>query len=247
MNIMKIYVLIAAYNESGKIGQLVSQIGKLDGVSKIIVVDDGSVDSTREDAKKAGAFVIKHKKNKGKGAALRTGFDYIKKQDCDAVITLDGDGQHRYDEITNFISEYIKGHADIVLGSRMFTRLLRSLPATDRQAGGQVRARKEGMPFVRYGTNRFTSFITSMLCRCKITDSQSGFRLIATDVLKKIKLSTSKFEIESEMLIKAARKGFKIKEIPISTVYLADSTKKSKINPFVDTLRFFRFVFKNLS
>jgi hypothetical protein len=77
-------------------------------------------------------------------------------------------------------------------------------------------------------------------------DSQSGFRLISTEALKKIELSTSKFEIESEVIIKAARKGFKIKEIPISTVYLTDSTKRSKIHPLVDTLRFFRFVIRNL-
>jgi glycosyltransferase involved in cell wall biosynthesis len=233
---MKIYILIAAYNESGKIGQLVSQIQKLDGVSKIIVIDDGSVDSTREEAEKAGAFVIKHEKNKGKGAALRTGFAYVKGQDCDAVITLDGDGQHKYSEIFHFIEAYKKGDADIVVGSRMLAR--------HNNSGGM---QCKGMPFIRYATNHFTSLVTSVLGRCKVTDSQSGFRLISTDVLKKIELSTSNFEIESEVIIKAARKGFKIKEIPISTVYLADSTKRSKINPFVDTWRFFRFVFKNLS
>ncbi len=227
---MKIYILIAAYNESGKIGQLVSQIQKLDAVSKIIVIDDGSVDYTREEAEKAGALVIEHEKNKGKGAALRTGFAYVKEQDCDAVITLDGDGQHKYSEIPYFIETYKKGDADIIVGSRMF-----------------VCARRASMPFMRYMTNRFTSFVTSVLGRCKVTDSQSGFRLISTDALKKIELSSSNFEIESEVIIKAARKGFKIKEIPISTVYLADSTKRSKINPFIDTFRFLRFVFKNLS
>ncbi|MDD5454682.1 MAG: glycosyltransferase family 2 protein [Candidatus Ratteibacteria bacterium] len=224
---MKIYVLIPAYNESGRIGRLVSQIQKLDSVSKIIVIDDGSNDSTREEAERAGAVVLKHEKNKGKGAALRTGFSYIKKQDCDAVITLDGDGQHKYNEIPNFIEEYKKGNTDVVVGSRMM--------------------KCRNMPFIRYITNRFTSFITSLLCRYSVSDSQSGFRLISTEVLKRIELSTSNFEIESEIIIKAARKGFKIKEIPVSTVYLADSTKRSKINPFVDALRFFRFVFKNLS
>lgn len=238
---MNICILIAAYNESGKIGQLVSQIQKLDAVSKIIVIDDGSVDCTREEAEKAGALVIKHEKNKGKGAALRTGFAYVKEQDCDAVITLDGDGQHKYSEIPYFIETYKKGDADIIVGSRMFVCARRACLASSGSS------RRASMPFMRYMTNRFTSFVTSVLGRCKVTDSQSGFRLISTDALKKIELSSSNFEIESEVIIKAARKGFKIKEIPISTVYLADSTKRSKINPFIDTFRFFRFVFKNLS
>ncbi len=226
---MKICILIAAYNESGKIGQLVSRIQKLDGVSKIIVIDDGSVDCTCEEAEKAGALVLKHGENKGKGAALRTGFTYIKEQNCDAVITLDGDGQHKYSEIPNFIEEYKKGDADIIVGSRMLAC-----------------ARRSGMPFIRYATNHFTSFLTSVVGKCSVTDSQSGFRLISTGVLKKIDLSASNFEIESEVIIKSARRGFTIKEIPISTVYHTDSTKRSKINPLIDSLRFFRFVLKNL-
>ena len=225
-NIMKICVLIPAYNESERIGELILQILALKGITGIIVVDDGSIDSTADEARKAGAVVLKHEKNKGKGAALRTGFSYVKSGDFEAVITLDGDGQHDWNEIPNFIEVYKKGGADVIVGSRM--------------------TKCENMPFVRYLTNRFTSFVTSLLGTCKVTDSQSGFRLISSDVLKRIELSTSKFEIESEVIIKAARKGFKIKEIPISTVYLADSTKRSKIHPLVDTLRFFRFVIRNL-
>ncbi|MBU1767117.1 MAG: glycosyltransferase family 2 protein [Candidatus Omnitrophica bacterium] len=241
---MKICALIAAYNEKERIGQLILQIREVEGISDVIVVDDGSVDNTYEEAKKAGAIVLRHEKNKGKGAALRTGFSYIKSKDYGAVITLDGDGQHKYSEISNFIEAYKKGDADIVVGSRMLARhrisggmQCKDLPSSKKQAG---------MPFIRYATNHFTSFITSVLSRSSVSDSQSGFRLISTDALKKIELSTSNFEIESEVIIKAARKGFKIKEIPISTVYLAESTKRSKINPFIDTLRFFRFVLKNL-
>lgn len=241
---MKICILIAAYNEKKRIGSLILQIREVEGISDIIVVDDGSIDNTYEEAKKAGAIVLKHERNKGKGTALRTGFSYIKSKDYSAVITLDGDGQHKYSEIPNFIEAYKKGNADIVVGSRMLARRhtsggiqCKDMPSSKKQAG---------MPFIRYAANHFTSFITSVLSRYSVSDSQSGFRLISTNALKKIELSTSNFEIESEVIIKAARKGFKIKEIPISTVYLVDSTKKSKINPFVDTLRFFRFVLKNL-
>jgi glycosyltransferase involved in cell wall biosynthesis len=232
---MKICVLIPAYNESKRIGKLVSQILTLEEITEVVVVDDGSSDSTSREAKKAGATVLRHKQNRGKGAALRTGFSYIKDKNFDAVVTMDGDGQHDWNEIPNFIAAFENKDFGIVLGSRM--------PACQDLAGRQ---KCENMPHIRYMTNRFTSFVTSLLCGFKVTDSQSGFRLISIDVLKKIELSTSKFEIESEVIIKAARKGFKIKEIPISTVYLADSTKKSKIHPLIDTLRFFRLVIKNL-
>ena len=255
---MRICVLVPAYNESKRIGRLIPKIRMLKEITEIIVVDDGSADSTYEEAKKAGVIVLRHEKNKGKGAALRTGFSYLKNKDYDAVITMDGDGQHKYSEIPQFIEEYKKNNVDIVVGSRMPAcqparqgspttktsagksggQKCENLPATERQAG---------MPLIRYLTNRFTSSVTSRLGGCRVTDSQSGFRLISTEVLRNIKLSTSNFEIESEVIVKAARKGFKIKEIPISTVYLEDSTKKSKIHPVVDTLRFFRFVLRNLS
>ncbi len=223
---MKICVLIPAYNESKRISKLISQILQLEEIAGIIVVDDGSIDSTYEEAKSTGTIVLRHEKNMGKGAALRTGFSYVKSKDFNAIITMDGDGQHNWKEIPNFIEVYKKGGADVIVGSRM--------------------KKCENMPTARYLTNRFTSFVTSLLGKCNVTDSQSGFRLISTDVLKNIELSTSKFEIESEVIIKAGRKGFNIKEIPISTVYLADSTKRSKIHPIIDTLRFFRFVMRNL-
>ena len=223
---MKIGVLIPAYNESERIGSLVSKILTLEKIAEIVVVDDGSSDSTYEEAKKAGATVLRHEKNQGKGAALRTGFSYVKGKDLNAVITMDGDGQHKWDEIPHFIEAFEKSNADIIVGSRMH--------------------KCKDMPLIRYLTNHFTSFVTSLIGRCKVTDSQSGFRLISIDVLKRLELSSSNFEIESEVIIKAARQGFQIKEIPISTIYWADSAKKSKIHPLFDTLKFFILVIRNL-
>ena len=223
---MKIGVLIPAYNESKRIGSLISKILTLEKIAEIVVVDDGSSDSTYEEAKKAGATVLRHEKNQGKGAALRTGFSYVKGKDLNAVITMDGDGQHSWCELSHFIEAFQKDSSDIIVGSRM--------------------QKCKDMPLIRYLTNRFTSFVTSLIGRCKVTDSQSGFRLISIDVLKKLELSSSNFEIESEVIIKAGRQGAKIKEIPISTIYWVDSTKKSKIHPLFDTLKFFILVIKNL-
>ncbi len=212
-------VVVPAFNESGAVGELVRKL--LSYVSEVIVVDDGSTDDTSKKARDAGATVLRHLRNCGKGAALRTGFDHALRAGYDGVITLDADGQHDCREMPLFINEVEKSGADIVLGTRM----------------GSVR----GMPLIRLLTNIVTSFIVSILSRQRITDSQTGFRLIKRGVLEKVHLATTNYETESEILIKASRQGFKITEIPIKTIYRKQA---SNINAFIDTLRFIRLVLK---
>lgn len=193
-------------------------------VKDVMVVDDGSTDSTSQRAMDAGAIVIKHVSNQGKGAALRTGFSYIERKGFSALITMDADRQHDYRELPKFIEEFKKNSADIVVGNRM--------------------SDTKNMPFVRLYTNRITSFFTSLFLYCRISDTQSGYRLIRTEVLRNINLLTSNFETESEVLIKAGRKGFRIKEIPIKTVYLPNA--RSKIRPLKDTLKFIRLILSSI-
>ena len=206
------------FNEEEHIRDLVKDIKKI--IKDVVVVDDGSTDSTSQKALDGGATVIKHVSNQGKGAALRTGFSYIERKRFSALITMDADRQHDYTELSKFIDEFKKDSADIVVGSRM----------------NDVKS----MPFIRLYTNKITSFFTSLFLSCKISDTQSGYRLIKTEVLRNINLLTSNFEIESEVLIKAGRKGFRIKEIPIRTVYLPNA--QSKIRPLRDTLKFIRLI-----
>ena len=219
---MKILVLIPCYNENRSITDVVGTARKY--VEDVLVVDDGSSDETAQLAENAGAKVISHSENKGKGQALRTGFDYFLKGNWDAVVTVDGDGQHSLDEIPSFIKEAEKDELDIIIGCRM-----KDL---------------KDMPLIRILVNKFTSLVVSMLSRQKIVDSQSGFRLIKRSVLENVQLSTSNFDTESEILVGAARKGYRVGEIVVKTIYKGEEI--SKIKPMRDTIRFFRLVFRML-
>jgi glycosyltransferase involved in cell wall biosynthesis len=210
---MKAGILIPAYNESGHIGDLVRQLRKMD--FEPIVIDDGSVDKTAEIARKEGAKVIRSNVNLGKGEALKRGFSAALKEGYDAVVIMDGDGQHSPDDIAKFIKVAEKSPNALLIGNRM--------------------GNAENMPLARHLTNRFMSFILSGICRQRIPDSQCGFRLMQKELFKKIYLESSRFEIESEILIKAARLGVKIISVPIETLY---GRETSQISPFWDTCRF---------
>lgn len=214
---MRTCVIIPTYNESKAIAGLINQIHKLE--LKAIIIDDGSKDDTVKIALESGAEVLRNQSNAGKGASLIKGYAFAVSQEFDAVISMDGDGQHSTDDIKAFIQKVESSDCGIVVGNRMATT--------------------RGMPPLRIITNRFMSWIISAISKQYIPDTQCGFRLVKKEVLQKINLSTSKYETESEILIKAARLGFKIEFVPVKTIY---SGQKSQINPFVDTLRFLRFI-----
>jgi glycosyltransferase involved in cell wall biosynthesis len=214
---MKICIIIPAHNESREIDRLVREIKKEH--PDVLVVDDGSTDNTAEIASDAGALVLKSQVNLGKGFCLRKGFDYALAHNFDAVITMDGDGQHLPQDLKSFLSLAGVSKSGILIGNRMLDT--------------------KKMPRIRILTNKFMSWLISRLCRQAISDTQCGFRLIKRPVLEKITLATDKYEIETEILIKASRSGFKIESVPITTVYRGE---KSQINPFTDTLRFLKFI-----
>jgi glycosyltransferase involved in cell wall biosynthesis len=183
-----------------------------------VLVDDGSSDDTAEVAGRQGVEVIRHPVNGGKGEALKTGFARTLEGRHPACITLDADGQHLPEEIPRFLESWRKGNA-VVVGSRM--------------------SANENMPWLRKRTNEFMSAIVGRLASQPIPDSQSGFRLIDAEVLRSVTLETSRYDMESEILIKAGRLGYPIASVPITTLY---HDEVSSIHPFVDTLRFFRLL-----
>ena len=218
---MNICILIPAHNEAKNVGRLVGEL-RCRGLD-VIVVDDGSMDSTGPIAKETGAIVLTNTKNQGKGFSLQRGFDYIISRDYDALITMDGDGQHALEDVDKFTALFREKGPDIICGNRLID--------------------PQGMPFIRLATNKIMSGLISLVCRQKICDSQCGYRLIRTDVLRNVQLSSSAFEIESEVLIKAAKKGYRIASVPVRTIYAGE---QSRINPFFDTVRFIVYIIREL-
>jgi glycosyltransferase involved in cell wall biosynthesis len=212
-------VLIPSYNEARNIGAITKEL-KARGLTAY-VVDDGSTDGTAGIAAGQGAVVITHDKNKGKGASLIEGFSRILKDGFDAVLIMDGDGQHETSDIDNFLKKMDETGADIVIGNRMMDTV--------------------SMPLNRKITNKIMSRVISKMCRQNIPDTQCGFKLIRRKVLESIKFEFSNFEIESEILVKAAKIGFRIESVPVKTVY---RDEKSKIKPIFDTMRFLYFMIK---
>lgn len=219
---LNISVLIPAFNEGEYIAEVVK--GALRFVSRVLVVDDGSTDRTVSIAKEVGADVACHPVNRGKGAALQTGFEVLLSTGSEAIIVLDGDGQHDPVELPAFIKCAFESGAGIVIGNRL--------------------ADADGMPLVRYWTNRTMSMILSWLSRQKIPDSQCGYRLIRREVLERINFTTENYDLESEMLILASGLGYKIDSVPIKTIYTG---QVSEIKPGMDTLRFLRLILKYLT
>lgn len=217
---MKICVIIPSLNESNSIAELVKKIIELK--LDVLVIDDGSQDNTSEIARNSGARVIRNEVNEGKGASLSKGFRYCLENGYDALITMDGDGQHSPDDLPAFIRSADSDNS-IIVGNRM--------------------KNSRNMPLVRLLTNKFMSWLISKVAKQRIPDTQCGFRLIKRQVLEKIQLSTSRYEAESEILIKASRLGFKIGSVPIKSVYRGEV---SKINPITDTIRFIKYIRKEL-
>jgi glycosyltransferase involved in cell wall biosynthesis len=208
----KICVLIPAYNAQWTLGSVLKTIEplKIDA----LVVDDGSSDETGRVASEHGVQLLKHPLNLGKGSALRTGFQWILRRDYQVVITLDADGQHDPADIPFLLNIFQNVKPDILIASRA--------------------AEFGKMTFLRRFWNRLGVKAVARLCHSDITDSQSGFRLIRRGVLEKVDLTTSRFETELELLIKACKKGFRVLSVPINTQKV-DGTASSHFRPVIDT------------
>lgn len=200
---------IPAFNEEKNIGAIVAKLRQK--YDYVVVCDDGSSDMTSTIASSLGARVVKHEKNLGYGAAIKTIFNEAKKTDCDILVTFDADGQHQISEIDSILAPLYEDKADIVIGSR-FLGESKDLP----------KYRKIGIKTI--------TGLTNVMTGSKITDSQSGFRAYSSKVLREILPTESGMGISTEILIKASKKEMRIVEVPITITYEGDSHSQEPIS-----------------
>lgn len=206
---MKITVGIPAFNEEKNIASIISRLK--DFTDSIVVCDDGSSDMTAKIAEDMGAILVKHPKNLGYGAAIRTIFLKAKDLESDVLVTLDGDGQHQIMDVEKILKPIEKNQADIVIGSRFLDK-------------------KSDVPKYReFGINVITK-VTNVTIKNKLTDAQSGLRAYSKKVLSEIAPSDSGMGISTEILIKASSKGLKIVEIPITISYAGETSTHNPVS-----------------
>ena len=216
---ISVCVIVPAFNEAGTVADVVRGARACGHVDDVVVVDDGSSDETVARAAQAGAHVLRHEQNRGKGHAVRTGLAFALDRPFTHVLLMDGDMQHRPADVPAMIEAarkpFVKGGGDVdlVVGERVFD--------------------KSKMPTSRYYSNVIGSRALSGFIGSEVRDSQSGFRLIRCEILRGMPLSSTGYEIETEMLIKLARRRAKMTSVPVQLSYGA----KSKLRPIRDTTR----------
>jgi glycosyltransferase involved in cell wall biosynthesis len=213
-------IIIPVHNEELTIGDIIDRVKasvQQTGLkNEIIVIDDHSRDKSLMIAKQHSIKLYTLKQHMGKGYALRAGFSTSK---GDIIITIDSDGSHRPEELSAVLAPLLQDKADLVIGSRYMNHK-------------NVGARKLNA----FGVKLFNSFI-QLLTGVAITDSQSGYRAMTQEVLKSQKLKSSTYEIESEMLVKTAKKKFRVTEVPIS--FEQRTYGRSGVDPMIDGFKIF--------
>ena len=212
-----ILALIPAWNEASFIRPVLE--GTL-AFLPTLVVDDGSTDDTLPIARAMGAEVVSHSRNRGKGAALMTGFGWALEQGFEAVLTLDADGQHDPAEIPAFLAAYEAGAGELIIGQRDFRQ----------------------MPLVRRFANSTGTWLLSLALGTRIRDNQSGYRLYARPLLERLKPTSTGFELEVETIAQAVYAGMRIGWVEIRTIY--GTGKRSYFRPIPDAALFLRMVWR---
>ncbi|MCG7945207.1 MAG: glycosyltransferase family 2 protein [Candidatus Thiodiazotropha taylori] len=215
-------VVIPVYNESATIRDVATAV--LQQTENVIIVDDGSSDDSQNQLEGLNVHLLSHEQNQGKATALQSGFDHAIKLDAQMIITLDGDGQHNPAEIPRLISAAQANPNSIIIAARLKQR--------------------HNAPKLRLFANRFADFWVSWAAGYPVTDSQSGFRLYPFDLLRDVRLNTSKekgFVFESEIVIEAASHSFYSVSVPVESIYHV-GRRQSHYKPWTDTWRIVRMI-----
>ncbi len=223
----KIAIVIPVYNEAGAIGDVIEDV-RAHGYTSIVVVDDGSDDDSFYIAAAYDVVALRHKINRGKGAAVKTGIMAANLLDVDVVVTMDGDGQHDPADIAPLIQPILDNTSDVVLGSRLLN--------------------KEEMPFVKVIANSFGNFFTWLLYGILVSDSQSGYRAYSRYAALIIDTKADKYEYDSKVIREIKNNRLRYTEVPVQTLYTEYSMQKKNKQGFVNGLiTLYRMVWKMIA
>jgi glycosyltransferase involved in cell wall biosynthesis len=218
-------IIVPAYNEEeviiGVLQKIINETkNQKDNKLEIALINDGSTDSTEEQARKLPVCIISHLVNMGSGAATRTGLEYAKRNNYDFAVTIDADGQHSPKDLIKVINTLVENDYDLVIGSRLIDT--------------------KGMPVIRVFGNKVLNLATRIILGVSVTDSQSGLKAFSRNSIEKIEIRSNGFEFCSEIIWRTKQQNLKIKEIPIKAIYTDYSRAKGQSN--INALR----IMKNL-
>lgn len=221
---MKVVIVIPAYNEEKMIGQVLTDLKK-NGYSDIVVIDDGSKDSTGEIAQKHDVITLKHNLNRGLGGALGTGLAAALKLDADIIVTFDADGQHAVSDIKKVIKPLQEKETQVVIGSRLLN--------------------SKGMPWFRKLYNHIGNVVTLILFGIWVSDCQSGLRAFSREAAQKINIKTNRMEVSPEIIREIKTNKLEFKEVSIQAIYTDYSLSKG-INFFIGIKMLIKLVLHRL-
>jgi len=202
-----VYVVIAAYNEEGAIGDVVRSVRAL--YPNVVVVDDGSVDGTARVAEETARFTLRHLINRGQGAALQTGIEFAIARGAEVIVTFDADGQHRVEDIAPMAAPILSGEVEITLGSRFLGKAV-NLPPT------------------RRAVLRLAVLFTRIVNRLPLTDAHNGFRAFSRSAAGMIRITADRMAHASELIDQIRESGLAFREVPVEVRYSAYSLAKGQ-------------------
>jgi hypothetical protein len=212
---VRVAVVIPAFEAAATIGDVVARTRAALPTAQIIVVDDGSTDGTGEEGRGKGTTLVTHPRNRGKGAALRTGIARACSESAAVIVTLDADGQHPPADIPRLLEPIAEGNADVVLGAR---------------------ARKGAMPVSRRFTNWLSASLASRIGGQPVSDAQTGFRAFTRGVAERVRPGGDRYEYEANFLLDALRAGYRVASVEVPTIY----GSRSHFRLWADTWRMAR-------
>jgi len=222
---MKIFIVIAAYNEGKSISKVVLGLRRA-GYENIVVVDDGSRDDTFDSAIRSGAIALRHVINRGQGAALKTGMEYALRNGADIIVHFDADGQHRVEDLDAMINPVKSGKVDITLGSRFL--------------------RPVKMPFFRRLTLKIAVLVVWFFYGARMTDAHNGFRVMNRKAAESIEITSDRMEHASQIVEEVRKKNLRFKEIPVTIVYTDYSMQHGHGGILQAFKVFFKMMFRRL-